>query len=152
MTMMKGLPMTYNRDMQEDKEPLFDTVDTLKSCLQIMGQMGGHLKFNREKMLQSASGGFSTATDVAEYLVMKGLPFREAHAVVGRIVAHCIEKNVCMQDLSIKEFRQFHKDFCRGVYTCLQVKNAVNAKKSLGGTARDLVRKRIHDIQRTESD
>jgi hypothetical protein len=80
--MLKGLPMTYNRDLQEDKEPLFDAVDTVKGCVEILCEMAGHLKFNREKMRKAAAGGFSTATDIAEYLVRKGVPFRDAHRVV----------------------------------------------------------------------
>ncbi len=147
LTVMKGLPMTYNRDLQEDKEPLFDTVDTVRGCLRIFGAMVKHTRFNRDRMLKEASGGFSTATDVAEYLVMKGIPFREAHGVVGRLVAFCIEKDVSMHDLSLKEFCRFHGSFDNDVYTCIQVENSVNAKKSPGGTARDVVRKRIAEIQ-----
>jgi argininosuccinate lyase len=147
LTLMKGLPMTYNRDMQEDKEPLFDTVDTVAACLQVLGQMTEHMTFNRKRMLEAASGGFSTATDVAEYLVKKGLPFREAHGVVGRIVAYCLEKGVFMEDLSLKDFKRFHKDFCKSVYSCLTVENSVNARKTLGGTAQKSVLKRIKDIR-----
>ena len=147
LTLMKGLPMTYNRDMQEDKEPLFDTVDTVTMCIQTIGKMAEHLKFNRAGMLKAATGGFATATDVAEYLVIKGIPFREAHGVVGRIVAHCIEKNLCMHDLSLKEFQRFHKEFSKDIYTILEVEHAVNAKKSLGGTAKDNVRRRIRGIK-----
>jgi argininosuccinate lyase len=147
LTIMKGLPMTYNRDLQEDKEPLFDTVDTVKGCCQIFGAMIGHLKFNRVRMLKAASGGFSTATDMAEYLVMKGVPFREAHGVVGRLVAYCIEKNKNMHGLTLEEFRQFHRVFGEDVYTRLKVENAVNSKKSPGGTAKESVLKRIKSIR-----
>ena len=129
LTMMKGLPMTYNRDLQEDKEPLFDAVDTVKSCAGILCEMVPHLKFNREKMLQAASGGFSTATDVAEYLVMKGVPFREAHKVVGRLVAYCIEKKKDMPALTLAEFRRFHRGFGEDVYALLKVEHAVHSKK-----------------------
>jgi argininosuccinate lyase len=101
LTVLKGLPMTYNRDLQEDKEPLFDTVDSLKGCLGIITEMIKNLKFNRERMQKEASGGFSVATDVAEYLVMKGIPFRESHGIVGRLVAYCIEKNKEISDLTL---------------------------------------------------
>jgi len=152
LTVMKGLPMTYNRDLQEDKEPLFDTVDTVRGCLRIFGEMVRHTKFNRERMLKEASGGFSTATDVADYLVMKGIPFREAHGVVGRLVSHCIKNCKDFNSLTLKEFRQFHGSFGKDVYTCLQVESAVNAKKSPAGTAKDIVSKRIRDIQGKKND
>jgi argininosuccinate lyase len=147
LTMMKGLPMTYNRDLQEDKEPLFDSIDTVKSCLQILCEMAGQLVFNREKMLKAASGGFSTATDVAEYLVMKDVPFREAHKVVGRLVAYCIEKKKDMPVLTLAEFRRFHRGFGEDVYTFLKVEHAVQSKKSPGGTAKKNVSQRIKDIR-----
>jgi len=147
LTMMKGLPMTYNRDLQEDKEPLFDAVDTVKSCAHILCEMAGHLKFNREKMLKAASGGFSMATDVAEYLVMKGVPFREAHKVVGRLVAYCIEKKKDMPVLTLAEFRRFHRGFEEDIYGFLKVEHAVHSKKSHGGTSKKNVSLRIKDIR-----
>jgi argininosuccinate lyase len=147
LTMMKGLPMTYNRDLQEDKEPLFDAVDTVKSCATILCEMAPHLKFNREKMREAASGGFSTATDVAEYLVMKGVPFREAHGVVGRVVAYCIEKKKDMTSLTPAEFRRFHKGFEKDIYTFLKVEHAVQSKTSPGGTSKKNVSLRLKDIR-----
>jgi argininosuccinate lyase len=147
LTVMKGLPMTYNRDLQEDKEPLFDTVDTLKGCIHILGEMVGHLSFNRDKMMNDASRGFLTATDIAEYLVMKGVPFREAHEIVGRLVAYCIGKGKDMNVLTVKEFRRFHKSFGEDVYSNLKLENAVNSKNSPGGTSRAAVLARIRDIE-----
>jgi argininosuccinate lyase len=147
LTVMKGLPMTYNRDLQEDKEPLFDTVDTLKGCIHILGEMIGHLSFNRDKMLNDASRGFLTATDIAEYLVMKDVPFRAAHEIVGRLVAYCIEKDKDMHVLTLRELRQFHKSFGEDVCPYLKVENAVNSKKSPGGTSRKAVLMRISDIE-----
>ena len=102
LTLLKGLPMTYNRDLQEDKEPLFDAVDTVKDCLAIFTEMLAHTKFNAAKMYQAASGGFSTATDVAEYLVEKGVPFRQAHEIVGNIVAHLVKNKKTLEDLALK--------------------------------------------------
>jgi argininosuccinate lyase len=148
LTMMKGLPMTYNRDLQEDKEALFDAVDTVKECVYILSEMAGHLKFNREKMLKAASGGFSTATDVAEYLVMKGVPFREAHKVVGRLVAYCIERKMDMAVLTLAEFRRLHRGFDEDIYAFLKVEHAVHSKKSRGGTSKKNVSLRIKDIKR----
>jgi argininosuccinate lyase len=147
LTMMKGLPMTYNRDLQEDKEALFDAVDTVKECVYILSEMAGHLKFNREKMLKAASGGFSTATDVAEYLVMKGVPFREAHKVVGRLVAYCIERKMDMAVLTLAEFRRLHRGFDEDIYAFLKVEHAVHSKKSRGGTSKKNVSLRIKNIR-----
>lgn len=147
LTMMKGLPMTYNRDLQEDKEALFDAVDTVKECVHILSEMAGHLKFNREKMLKAASGGFSTATDVAEYLVMKGVPFREAHKVVGRLVAYCIERKMDMAVLTLAEFRRLHRGFDEDIYAFLKVEHAVHSKKSRGGTSKKNVSLRIKNIR-----
>jgi len=147
LTMMKGLPMTYNRDLQEDKEPLFDTVDTLKGCVNILGEMVGHLSFNKDIMLKDASRGFLTATDVAEYLVMKGVPFRAAHEIIGRLVAYCIGENKEIHVLSLKELRQFHKSFGEDVYSHLKVENAVNSKESTGGTSPEAVSVRVKEIK-----
>jgi argininosuccinate lyase len=146
LTILKGLPMTYNRDLQEDKEPLFDTVDTVEACLGILNSMIGRLTYNRERMEAGAGGGFSTATDVAEYLVMKGVPFREAHGIVGRIVSFCMENGKELTGLTLREFRRFHKGFEKDVFQCLTVRQSVNARKSAGGTAEETVRKRIAEI------
>ena len=148
LTVMKGLPMSYNRDMQEDKEPLFDTVDTVKGCLHILSEMVRNLKFDRGKMLEEAAGGFSTATDVADYLVMKGVPFRESHRIVGHLVRYCIEKNRELSILTIEEFRRFYSGFDEDVYRCLTVENSVNSRNSYGGTAKETVLKRIEEIER----
>jgi argininosuccinate lyase len=147
LTLLKGLPMTYNRDLQEDKEPLFDTVDTVKHSLNVLTAMIGHLKYNRKRMLDEAVKGFSTATDVAEHLVQLGVPFREAHSVVGRLVAYATKENKALHDLTLEEFRRFYDGFDKKVYARLQVENAVNAKTSFGGTARQRVLKRLDEIE-----
>jgi argininosuccinate lyase len=151
LTLLKGLPMTYNRDLQEDKEPLFDTVDVLSSCLTMFTNMIGHIKFNREVMKRGAAGGFSTATDVAEYLVRKGVPFRESHGIVGRLVAYCLEKGRELSDLTIREMRTFSRKFEEDVYACLAVENAVNAKSSFGGTSGKMVMERIRAIEKASA-
>jgi argininosuccinate lyase len=148
LTVMKGLPMTYNRDLQEDKEGLFDTVDTLQSCLSILADMVGHLQFNQSLMKKAASCGFSTATDVAEYLVMKGVPFRESHGIVGRLVAYCQKQKKNMTDLKIAEFRTFYSGFDKDVYQCLSVEYSINHRNIIGGTAQDAVMKRIREIEK----
>ena len=147
LTLMKGLPMTYNRDLQEDKIPCFDAADTVKSCLKILNAMIQHVKFNRKKMLNDAGGGFSTATDLAEYLAGKGVPFREAHGIVGRLVAYCLSKKETLPDLTMEEFHFFHNCFGEDVYGYLTVENAVNIRNIPGGTSEKAVRQRIAEIE-----
>ena len=147
LTILKGLPMTYNRDLQEDKEPLFDTIDTVKGCLQVLTSMSRHLKFNHVRMREEAAKGFSTATDLAEYLVMKGLPFRESHGIVGRLVAYGLRENKTFAEMTLKEFKRFSPAFEADALNCLSVENAVHAKTSHGGTAEKMVLKRIADIE-----
>jgi len=152
LTVMKGLPMTYDRDLQEDKEPLFDAVDTVKASLAILADMTENLTFNSDRMLEGATGGFSTATDVADYLVMKGLPFREAHGIVGRLVGYCVEKQKDMRALDIEEIRLFWKDADAEIYTCMGVDDSINARNTIGGTAKEAVLKRIGEIESTDID
>ena len=147
LTVLKGLPMTYNRDLQEDKEPLFDTVDTVKGCVKTLASMIRHLQFNRLRMREEAAKGFSTATDLAEYLVMKGVPFRESHGIVGRLVAYSIKSGKALHELTLGEYRKFYQGFDEDIFVCLKVENAVNAKNSLGGTAEKNVRKRLAKIE-----
>ncbi len=148
LTLLKGLPMTYNRDLQEDKEPFFDTVDTVKSCLQILSAMIRRLTFNREKMRLAAMGAFSTATDAAEYLVGKGVPFRTAHSVVGRLVAYCLTQNRPLESLTREEFQKYHVEFGNDIYGRLTVESAVNSRDITGGTAVERVRKRIKELEK----
>jgi argininosuccinate lyase len=147
LTILKGLPMTYNRDLQEDKEPLFDTVDTVVACLGILTAMIGRLTYNRRRMEEGAAGGFATATDVAEYLVMRGVPFREAHGIVGRIVSFCIRNEKELTGLTLREYRRFCKDFDKDLFLHLTVRQSVNARKGSGGTAEETVRSRIAEIE-----
>jgi argininosuccinate lyase len=147
LTVMKGLPMTYNRDLQEDKEPLFDSVDTVKRCLRILAEMIKKVKFNRIKMRKDASEGFTIATDVAEYLVTKGVPFRESHGIVGRLVLYCMEKRKAISNLTMDEFHQFHGAFKEDIYTRIAVENVVNARNCVGGTSEETVLMRIRDIE-----
>jgi len=147
LTLLKGLPMTYNRDLQEDKEPLFDTVDALKASLGILTAMIGRLTFHRKRMEEGAKGGFSTATDVAEYLVIKGVPFREAHGIVGKLVAFCLQNKKALTDLTLKEFRRFHPGFEKDLFSCLTIRQSVNAKNITGGTAEEAVKKQIAEIE-----
>jgi argininosuccinate lyase len=152
LTVMKGLPMTYDRDLQEDKEPLFDAVDTVKACLAVLAEMTGALTFDRDRMRRAATMGFATATDVADYLVMKGVPFREAHGIVGRLVKYCIEKGKDMSSLAMDEIRLFWKDADTDIYGRMDVNGSVAARRSTGGTARETVLKRIEEIESGHAD
>jgi len=150
LTLLKGLPMTYNRDLQEDKEPLFDTVDTVKACLSMVKGMLEKVDVNREKMHRESAKGFAVATDIAEYLVMRGVPFREAHHIVGRIVAVCIADDKDLFALSLGEFRAFSEQFDDDVMEVLSVEQSVNARTVTGGTSPDGVMKRSEEIGRKE--
>jgi len=147
LTVMKGLPLAYNRDMQEDKEPLFDTVDTVKSSLQVLTEMMPKVRFNKDVMKKASEKGYLTATDLAEYLVRKGVPFRDAHRITGEIVRYCIDKNKGMSDLRLEEFRQFSKLIGRDIAHHIAVKTSVEEKKSLGGTSKKMVLARIKQIR-----
>ena len=149
MTILKGLPMAYNRDLQEDKEPLFDSVDTVKDCLAIFAEMIKHTKFKAAKMYLAAQGGFSTATDVAEYLVEKGLPFRRAHEIVGNIVAYCLKNKKELESLTLKEYRKFYNGFTDDIKKKIKLEDAVNSRKHIGGTATAAVLERIREFEKS---
>jgi argininosuccinate lyase len=149
MTILKGLPMAYNRDLQEDKEPLFDAVDTVKDCLAIFTEMIKHTKFNSAKMYAAAKGGFSTATDIAEYLVKKGIPFRRAHEIVGNIVAYCLKNKKELDNLTLKEYQNFYNGFTDDIRKKIKLENAVNSRKHTGGTATAAVLERIREFEKS---
>jgi argininosuccinate lyase len=148
LTLLKGLPMTYNRDLQEDKEPLFDAVDTIRNCLAIFAEMLAHTTFNSERMREAAGGGFSTATDVAEYLVQQGVPFRRAHEIVGRIVAYCVKSKKTFADLGLKDYQKFHAGFKEDLIPRIKLENSVNARRHRGGTATSAVKERIREFEK----
>lgn len=143
LTVMKGLPLSYNRDMQEDKEPLFDTVDTVKATLGILAEMFGEIKFMKDNMAGSAGEGFSTATDVAEYLVRRGVPFRKAHEITGGLVRYAIDNGKTLKELTMKEYASYSPDIRDDVYHWIDEKRSVSAKDSYGGTAPARVREQI---------
>lgn len=135
ITLTKGLPLTYNRDLQEDKEPVFDTVDTVSASLAIMAEMLANLSFNTQRLEEATKTGFMTATDLADYLVLHNVPFREAHGIVGRAVAVCIEKGCELTDLSLEQIREFSPVIEKDVFEVLSVEGSVNSRISIGGTA-----------------
>ena len=135
ITLVKGLPLTYNRDMQEDKEPVFDAVDTVSASLAIMTELLDNLTFNTGRMEEATGRGCMTATDLADYLVLKGVPFREAHAIVGRAVALCLARDCELPDLELSELRGFSEKIDGDVYEVLRVEGSVNSRISTGGTS-----------------
>lgn len=147
-TLLKGLPLTYNRDLQEDKEPVFDAVDTVSASLSIMAELLGNLRFNTERMKKATQTGFITATDLADYLVMKNVPFREAHGIVGRAVAFCIEKGCELEDLQLEDLQKFSSAIGEDVYAVLSVDGSVNSRLSTGGTARKRVEEAIEKAEK----
>ena len=135
LTIMKGLPLTYNRDLQEDKEPVFDAVDTVSASLSIIAELLENLKFNTEKMAEATQSGFMTATDLADYLVLKDVPFREAHGIVGRIVGYCIDRGCELVDLTVEEMQEFSPVIEKDVYEVISVDGSVQSRISTGGTS-----------------
>lgn len=132
LTVMKGIPLAYNKDMQEDKELTFDAVDTVKGCLALFTGMLKTMKFNREVMAASAMNGFTNATDAADYLVGKGVPFRDAHGIIGRLVLYCIDKNTCIEALSMEEFKEISPVFEEDIYDAVSLKACVERRLTIG--------------------
>jgi argininosuccinate lyase len=143
LTVMKALPLAYNKDMQEDKEPLFDTIDTVKGSLKVFADMIDQLTVRADNMREAAARGFSTATDVADYVVRKGVPFRDAHEIVGKTVRYCIEQNKDIPELSLDEFRSFSEQIEADIYDYVTLDASVNARRATGGTAREAVQREI---------
>ncbi|MGK2944727.1 MAG: argininosuccinate lyase [Desulfuromonadales bacterium] len=143
LTLMKSLPLAYNKDMQEDKEPLFDTIDTVRGSLKVFAEMIAKMAVNPERMRIAAARGFSTATDVADYLVRKGLPFRNAHEVVGKTVRYCVDNGKDIPELTLEEFQQFSTAIDADIFDHVTLEASVNARKATGGTARPAVEKEL---------
>ncbi len=149
LTTMKGLPLTYNRDMQEDKEPVFDTIDTVTMSLKIVDEMLPLVEFNKERMNHQAQRGYITATDLAEYLVRKEVPFRQAHEITGKIVLYCIEKGKELKDLTLEEFRNFSHKIDEEVYRILTPLGSINGKSSYGSTSKESVKEQIRLLRKS---
>jgi argininosuccinate lyase len=146
LTVMKGLPLAYNRDLQEDKVPLFDTADTVKASLQMMQELVRELKIKKERMLAAAQDGFMNATDLADYLVRRRLTFRSAHALVGKVIRFCLDQGCRIEDLSLTELKRFSSKFDKDVYRFLTPEAAVRRRRATGGTALANVRRRLREL------
>ncbi len=143
LTTMKSLPLAYNKDMQEDKEPLFDAVQTVQVCLEVLPDMLKTMVVKKDNMLSAVKKGFLDATDVADYLVKKGLAFRDTHEIAGKIVARCIENNKTIEELELSEFKEFSELFDDDIYAAINPVNSINAKQVIGSPAFNMVKKVI---------
>lgn len=132
LTTMKGIPLAYNKDMQEDKEGVFDAIDTVKGCLVLFKGMISTSKFNYKNMEESAKNGFTNATDAADYLVEHGIPFRDAHGIIGSLVLKCIEKNCSLDELTISEFKAASPAFENDIYEAIKMKTCVDKRNTIG--------------------
>jgi len=148
LTLMKGLPLAYNRDMQEDKLPVFDSAETLTACLSVLQEMMKEVKFNTARLRETAAGGYSTATDIAEYLVRKGVPFRTAHEITGRIVLSCISRNIPLTGLTLQELRVFSPALSQDILAVLDPAASVKARSSFGGTSPSEVKRQLRKYRK----
>lgn len=145
LTTMKGIPLAYNKDMQEDKELSFDAMDTAKGCIALFNGMLATMKFNKDRMRKSANNGFTNATDAADYLVKHGVPFRDAHGIVGRIVLYCLDKNIAIDDMSLEELKAISPVFEDDIYDAISMETCVNTRLTIGAPSKkameDAIRK-----------
>ncbi len=146
LTVLKGLPLAYNKDMQEDKEGIFDGLKTVQDCLQVFVPMLDSMKVNKENMLNSCKTGFINATDLADYLTKKGLPFREAYKLVGSIVGKCVKEKLTLEDITLDEYKQMCELFDKDLYEEIALETCVNKRNSEGGTSKAQVAKQIEKL------
>lgn len=143
LTTMKGIPLAYNKDMQEDKELTFDAIDTVKGCLALFTGMISSMSFRRDVMESSARNGFTNATDAADYLVNRGVPFRDAHGIVGQLVLFCIEKGIALDDMSLEEYKAISPVFEEDIYEAISLKTCVEKRMTIGAPGQDAMKKVI---------
>jgi argininosuccinate lyase len=147
LTMMKGLPLAYNKDMQEDKEAIFDSLDTVKLCIDVFSDMLSTVKVNKDRMRDAAGEGFTNATDGADYLVNKGMAFRDAHKVIGQLVFYCLEKKTKLENLSIEEFKGFSELFDKDIYEVLDLNSCVERRNVIGGPSKSSVSIQLDNLK-----
>ena len=143
LTTLKGLPLAYNKDMQEDKEAVFDAVETVIMCLKVFAPMLQTMRPCPDNMKKAAQGGFINATDLADYLVKKGMPFRSAYKISGQLVAHCMQKGCVLEELPLEDYRQFSELFAEDLYAQIDLLTCVEKRSSLGGTCVASVEKQL---------
>ena len=142
-TVMKGLPLAYNKDMQEDKELTFDAIDTVKGCLALFNGMIKTMHVNKETMAASSKNGFTNATDAADYLVKHGVPFRDAHGIIGQLVLICIDKGIALDDLPLEEYKKISSVFEEDVYEAISMKTCVSLRQTIGAPGHEAMQKVI---------
>ena len=147
LTTMKGLPLAYNKDMQEDKELTFDAIDTVKGCLALFTGMISTMKFNKNVMEKSAKNGFTNATDAADYLVNHGVPFRDAHGIIGKLVLYCIDKNIALDDMSLEEFKAISPVFEEDIYEAISLETCVKKRNTIGAPGTEAMKQVIASNQ-----
>lgn len=148
LTTMKGIPLAYNKDMQEDKEFVFDAIDTTKGCLALFTGMLKTMKFNQVRMEESAKHGFTNATDAADYLVNHGVPFRDAHGIVGQLVLYCIDKGIALDDMSLEEFKAVSPVFEEDIYDAISMKTCVEMRNTIGAPGRAAMEQVIQEEEK----
>ena len=147
LTLLKGLPLAYNKDMQEDKEGVFDSAETVKACLNVYAPMLKEMKVNKENMLSACKEGFINATDLADYLVKKGLPFRDAYKISGKIVTDCISAKVTLSEIPLEKYKEYSSVIDEEVFNAIDLTECVKKRISAGGTAPKNVKKQIEYIK-----
>ena len=147
LTMMKGIPLAYNKDMQEDKEAIFDSIDTVKICIETLIPMLKTMKVLKQNMKNAASKGFINATDCADYLVKKGIPFRKAYKIVGQIVSYCIDNNTTLEDLQMEQYKKFDNNFESDIYDAISLEKCVTNRNTVGGPSPSQVKSRIEQVK-----
>ena len=143
LTTLKGIPLAYNKDMQEDKEFTFDAIDTVKGCISLFDGMLKTMKFNKDKMDASARNGFTNATDAADYLVNHGVAFRDAHGIVGQLVLYCIDRGIALDDMPLDEYKKICPVFEEDIYEAISMKTCVEKRNTIGAPGMDAMKKVI---------
>ena len=143
LTTMKGIPLAYNKDMQEDKEVAFDAIDNVKGCIALFTGMISTMQFRTANMEASAKNGFTNATDAADYLVNHGVAFRDAHGIVGQLVLYCIEKNIALDDMTLEEFKKISPVFEEDIYDAISMETCVNKRVTIGAPGKSAMREVI---------
>ncbi|MBQ8413529.1 MAG: argininosuccinate lyase, partial [Lachnospiraceae bacterium] len=139
LTTMKGIPLAYNKDMQEDKELTFDAIDTVKGCLALFTGMISTMKLNKPVMEKSAMNGFTNATDAADYLVNHGVPFRDAHGIVGQLVLYCLDKNISLLDMTLEEYKAISPVFDEDIYQAISLEECVSKRNTIGAPGKEAI-------------
>ena len=148
LTVLKGIPLAYNKDMQEDKECIFDSIATVKQCLKVFAPMIETMKVIKENMYSAAQKGFINATDLADYLAKKGLPFRSAYKLVGQIVAYCIDNGLVLETMPLEKYREYSELFEEDLFVEISLETCVSKRISAGGTGPDSVEKQIEYVEK----